>query len=92
MTTTLRRLEYKHENVVMPWLSAWQLASGHAHGKMWAHLASNEIEEIPGTKTATGAQYVMTINFGMLAVVLYEGVQLLEVAASRYLKLAQGPQ
>ncbi|TLM83644.1 hypothetical protein FDW83_09295 [Pseudarthrobacter sp. NamE2] len=91
MTKTLRMLEHRHENVVMPWLAAWQLASGHAHGKMWAHLASNEIEEIPGTQTSTGAQYVMTINFGMLAVVLYEAVQLLEVAGLRYLNLARRP-
>lgn len=89
MTKTLKRLEYRHTHVIMPWLAVWQLSSGHAHGKMWAHLASNEIEEIPGTKTATGAQYSMTINFGMLAVVMYEAIQLLEAAGERYAELAQ---
>lgn len=32
-TQILRDLETLHSNKVIPWLAAWQLASGHAHGK-----------------------------------------------------------
>ncbi|MFF2298532.1 hypothetical protein [Arthrobacter sp. NPDC058127] len=91
MTRMLKQLERLHENAVFPWLAAWQLSSGHAHGKSWAQLASNELQEVEGTRTATGAQFQMTIRFGMLAAVLFEAVQMLEVACVRYVVLAGGP-
>ena len=84
-------LERWHSNAVFPWLAAWQLTSGHAHGKEWAHLASHERQEVEGTRTETGAQFRMTIRYGMLAAVLYEAVQLFETAGTRYHELSSLP-
>jgi hypothetical protein len=91
MTKMLKDLERLHSHAVFPWLAAWQLASGHAHGKQWAHLASNDLDVVEGTRTATGAKFQMTIRYGMLAAVLFEAVQLLETAGARYVELAGGP-
>ncbi len=90
MTQILKDLERLHPKAVLPWLAAWQLASGHAHGKQWAQLASHEWEEIEGTRTATGTQFRMTIRYGVLAVVLFEAVQMLQVAGARYIELSGG--
>lgn len=89
MTSILQHLECHHQNVVMPWLATWQLASGHAHGKLWAQVASHQMNEMPGTKTDVGATFLVTISYGMLAVVLFEAVQLIETAGSRYIELAK---
>jgi hypothetical protein len=86
-TQMLTDLERWHSNTVIPWLAAWQLASGHAHGKLWAQVASHELQEVEGTRTETGAHFQMTIHYGMLAAVLFEAVQLLEVAGRRYQEL-----
>jgi hypothetical protein len=59
-----------------------------SHGKQWAQISSNELEEIEGTRTATGARFQMTIRYGMLGVVLFEAVLLLEAAGSRYFGLS----
>lgn len=90
MTRTLQQIERLHTtpNKVLPWLAAWQLSSGHAHGKNWAQIASNELEEMENTRTETGAQFRMTIKYGLLATVLFETVELLETAATRYVELA----
>lgn len=90
-TQMLSDLEIWHTNAVIPWLVAWQLTSGHAHGKQWAQLASHELQEVEGTRTETGAQFQMTIRYGMLAVVLYEAVQLLETAETRCHGLSSVP-
>jgi hypothetical protein len=90
-TLILRRIERHHEDVVMPWLPAWQLASGHAHGKQWAHVASHDLREIADTRTDVGATFFMTPKYGMMAVLLYESLQLLEVARDRYVELAAAP-
>ncbi len=89
MTRILGNLERHHTNVVFPWLAVWQLTSGHAHGKMWAQIESNELREVESTKTETGSQYRMTIRYGMLAPALLETMQLLEVAAARYVQLCE---
>ncbi|PPB50521.1 hypothetical protein C4K88_01085 [Arthrobacter pityocampae] len=88
MTKILKQLERLHDDVTLPWLPAWQLASGHAHGKLWAQLVSHEMTEITGTRTATGASYKVRIRYVMLAALLGEAVQLVETAASRYVQLA----
>jgi hypothetical protein len=90
MTRTLQQIERLHTtpNKVLPWLAAWQLTSGHAHGKNWAQIASNELKEMEKTQTATGAQYHMSINYGILATVLFETVELLETATVRFVELA----
>jgi hypothetical protein len=88
MTEILKNLERLHSGGIFPWLAAWQLSSGHAHGKQWAQISSNELEEIEGTRTATGARFQMTIRYGMLAAVLFEAVLLLEAAGSRYFDLS----
>ncbi|MFD0044924.1 hypothetical protein ACFVGV_07020 [Pseudarthrobacter scleromae] len=89
MTRILGSLERHHTNVVFPWLAVWQLTSGHAHGKMWAQIESNELREVESTKTETGSQYRMTIRYGMLAPALLETMQLLEAAAGRYVYLSR---
>lgn len=87
-TQMLTDVERWHSNAVIPWLAAWQLASGHAHGKLWAQIASHELQEVEGTRTETGAHFQMTIRYGMLAAVLFEAVQLLETAGKRYMELS----
>jgi hypothetical protein len=87
MTSILEGLERHHSKVVMPWLSAWQLASGHAHGKLWAQVVSHDLNEMEGTRTDVGATFRVTIKFGMVAVLLFEAVQLIEVAGTRYIEL-----
>lgn len=88
MTSILASLERHHQNVVMPWLAAWQLASGHAHGKLWAQVMSHQLDEMTDTRTDTGATFKVTIKYGMLAALLFEAVQLIESAGSRYIELA----
>lgn len=88
MTSILESLERHHRNVVMPWLPAWQLTSGHAHGKLWAHIGSHQLDELAETRTETGATFNMVINYGVLAVLLFETVQLIEVVGGRYTELA----
>jgi hypothetical protein len=90
MTRILSLLERHHPNAVLPWLAAWQLTSGHAHGKMWAQIAINDLKEVDSTRTETGAQFRMTIRYGMLAAVLFEAVQLIETAGARYVELSGG--
>ncbi len=92
MTAVLKQLErhhHDHRSVVLPWLSAWQLASGHAHGKQWAQIASHQLDEIGDTRTETGATFRVSIRYGMLAVLLLEAVQLIESASARYTVLLQ---
>lgn len=91
MTSILKELERHHKNVVMPWLPAWQLASGHAHGKMWAQLASHQLDEMTDTRTENGATYKVVIKYGVLAILLFEAVQLLEASGGRYIELASAP-
>jgi hypothetical protein len=90
MTKMLKDLERLHSNAVFPWLAAWQRASGHAHGKVCAQTSTNELQEVEGTRTATGAQFQMTIRYGMLAALLLEAIQLLETAGARYIELSGG--
>ena len=89
MTSILSGLEHRHQEATLPWLSAWQLASGHAHGKLWSNVVSHNLDALEGTRTATGATYRVTIKYGMLHVLLYESVQLIDVAAQRYVELAE---
>lgn len=86
-TDMLLALERHHQNAVMPWLSAWQLSSGHAHGKQWTQLTSHQMDEIAGTRTETGATFRVSIRYAILAWVLLEAVQLIETAGARYLEL-----
>lgn len=89
MTYILAGLERHHQKAVMAWLPAWQLASGHAHAKVWAQLASHQLDEIADTRTDTGATFEVSIKYGMLAVLMHEAVQLIEVAGVRYMDLAR---
>lgn len=88
-TKILKDIERLHSQSILPWLAAWQLASGHAHGKQWAYVASHELEKVKGTETEVGAHFQMTIHYGMLAALLFETVRLLETAATRYSELAK---
>lgn len=86
-TAMLRSLERLHTNKVISWLAAWQLSSGHAHGKLWAQVASHDLEEIGETRSDIGAQFRVTIRYGMLALVLYEALGLIEAAYGHYAAL-----
>ena len=87
MTSILESLEQHHKNVIMPWLPAWQLASGHAHGKMWAQIGSHQLDEVTETRTDHGATFKLVIHNGTLAIRLFEAVQLIESAIRRYIEL-----
>lgn len=89
-TQMLKDLERLHSNMILPWLAAWQLASGHAHGKQWAQLSSHERQEVEGTRTGTGSHFQMSISYGMLAALLFETFQLVQIAGKRYIELAGG--
>lgn len=88
-TKMLESIERHHEDPVMPWLAWWQLASGHAHGKSWATLASHQFEEIDGSRDGSSATYRVTANFGVLAGMLFETMKLIRCALQRYQMLAQ---
>lgn len=87
MTKMLGQIERHHQNVVLPWLTAWQMGSGHAHGKQWVQVASHQLDEIANTRTDVGATFRVSIRYMMLAYVLLEAVQLIESAGARYLEL-----
>lgn len=88
-TDILKNLERLHADPVLTWLSAWQLSSGHAHAKVWAQLASHDLAEVDGTRTETGATYLMTAKYGFLALLLLEAMKLLESTVIRYVQLAK---
>lgn len=90
-TSMLRSLERLHTDKVVSWLAVWQLSSGHAHGKIWAQVASHDLDEIKETRSQVGATFRVTIRYGMLALVLYETLQLIEAAYGRYTSLAALP-
>lgn len=89
MTSILRSIEHLHQQPVISWLGAWQLCSGHAHGKQWATLTSNELEELQRTANDLGAEFRITISYGSLAVVLEATASLLQAACERYSELAK---
>lgn len=66
------------------WLSYWQLASGYAHGKRWAVLASSELTEQEGTATKHGATFVVTASYQFLALLLAETLDMLNIGMTRY--------
>lgn len=88
-TKMLGSIERHHADPVMSWLAWWQLASGHAHGKSWATLASHDREEIDGSRDGDSATYRVTANFGVLAGMLFETMKLIRCALERYQVLAQ---
>lgn len=88
-TSMLESIERHHADPVMPWLAWWQLASGHAHGKSWATLASHQFEEIDGSRDGSSATYRVTANFGVLAGMLLETMKLIRCALERYQMLAR---
>ncbi|WP_431710711.1 hypothetical protein [Glutamicibacter uratoxydans] len=88
-TKMLESIERYHTDPVMPWLGWWQLASGHAHGKMWAKLASHELEEVEGSRDGSSATYRVTANFGMLAGMLFETMKMTRCALERYQTLGR---
>lgn len=53
----------------MPWLGAWQLCSGRIQGKQLAALLSNELEEVAGKVTDSGAEFRVTVSYWSLALV-----------------------
>lgn len=89
MTNILRQIEHHHEDSVLPWVAVWQLASGHAHGKVWAQAASHVLAEVPDTRTETGALFRVTIRYGMLAALLLEAIKMIEAAGTKYVLLSQ---
>ncbi|WP_382344675.1 hypothetical protein [Glutamicibacter ardleyensis] len=82
------RLRSKSSRV--SWLSYWQLASGYAHGKRWAVLASGELTEQEGTATKHGATFVVTASYQFLDLLLAETLDMLNIAMIRYEALCRG--
>lgn len=90
-TTThiLRKIEVHHSTVNVTWLAMWQVASGHAHGKRWAAMSTNELSEQKGTATEYGASYTVTASYKVLAYMLYEVLGMLKLGVNRYLELSK---
>lgn len=90
MTKILKDIErHNDEGKALSWLAAWQLCSGHAHGKQWAILASNELNELPGTATDIGATYWNTASYVHIDLTLHAARNLIWTACERYTKLAK---
>lgn len=88
-TQILREVERHHDNEGLSWLAAWQLASGHAHGKQWAILMSNELEELPETGNDVGAVFWNTVSYANLDQVLLASRDLVRAICRRYTELAK---
>lgn len=88
-TALLRNLERLHKNPAISWLGAWQLSSGHAHGKQWATLMSNELDEIARTANDLGAAFKITISYEKFALVMKSAEHLIQAACTRYTELAK---
>lgn len=90
-TALLRYLERLHKKPAISWLGAWQLSSGHAHGKQWATLMSNELDEITRTTNDLGAAFKITIGYERFAMVMKSAEHLIQAACTRYTELAKAP-
>ncbi|WP_369744491.1 hypothetical protein [Paenarthrobacter sp. AMU7] len=88
-TSMLKSLERLHKEPGISWLGAWQLCSGHAHGKQWATLMSNELTEIARSATDLGAEYRITLSYANLALVMTSAAEMIQVACERYSLLAK---
>lgn len=90
MTRILNDIERRSEpEPGLSWLAAWQLCSGHAHGKQWAILMSNELSELPGTATDIGATYWNTASYAHIDLVLHAARNLIRTVCFRYTALAK---
>lgn len=90
-TALLRTLERLHKKPAIAWLGAWQLSSGHAHGKQWATLISKELDEITRTTNDLGAAFKITIGYEIFAMVMKSAEHLIQAACTRYTELAKAP-
>lgn len=88
MTRILTDLQRGYHGTELSWLATWQLCSGHAHGKLWALLASNDLEVQDGSATEIGAQYRMTVDYRVLCLFLERGIDLVNNAAQLYRRAA----
>lgn len=89
-TAILKGIEpLHHGGVELTWLSMWQVASGHAHGKRWATMSTNELMERQQTRTKFGASYTVTASYKVLALLLKETVAMMELAKDRFIDLAR---
>lgn len=90
MTKILKDIErHNDEGKGHSWLAAWQLCSGHAHGKQWAILASNELNELPGTATEIGATFWNTASYMHIDLSLHAARNLIHTACERYTELSK---
>lgn len=88
-TTRILQSIERHNKDPFSWLAAWQLCSGHAHGKQWAALMTHELQQMKGTATETGAEYKMTVSYGSLALVMRAAWRLMHAVCERYTVLAK---
>lgn len=88
-TRILKDIDPGRVHLKVSWLSMWQLASGHAHGKRWAVLFSNELTEKEGTATDTGAVFTVTASYQFLELLLRETMGMYRAAVERYRVLSR---
>ena len=88
-TSILRNLERLHQQPAISWLGAWQLSSGHAHGKQWATLMSNEMDEIARTANELGAEFTITLSYKNFSMVTTSAEHLIQASCKRYTELAK---
>ncbi|GAA1817372.1 hypothetical protein [Nesterenkonia flava] len=91
MTATLNYLEQyrvpetEHD---MPWLSAWQLSSGFAHGKLWAASTAQELIPQVGSEHEHGATFHVRTKLESVLAVTVAAYTLLEAGMRRYRHLS----
>ncbi|WP_120005051.1 hypothetical protein [Nesterenkonia muleiensis] len=87
MTDILRKLDEERSDTLkdlLPWLAAWQLSSGFAHGKMWAATTGNDSVEQIGTRDTYGATFHFSTNLQKLNLITVATYELLETGFARY--------
>lgn len=89
MTEMLSKLQHWDKNAVLTWLAAWQLCSGHAHGKQWATFTSHELTEVPGTADEVGATFHVTLSYKSLAGVILSTQRLIQATCEQYSELSK---
>ncbi|GAA1866196.1 hypothetical protein GCM10009715_11760 [Paeniglutamicibacter psychrophenolicus] len=88
MTMMLGKLQHWDQIASLTWLAAWQLCSGHAHGKQWATFTSHELTEVPGTADEVGATFHVTLSYKSLAGVILSTQKLIQATCERYSELS----
>lgn len=84
----LEEWDVLHRGQITSWANAWQMCSGFAHGKTWAHEIFDSIEHRSGPKLGTTIK-TTSINFPALTAAVLDAGLLLDAAMARYAQLTR---